>query len=216
MSASPRRSRAGRPSASSRRRASSSGGTCGTSTRQGKAIPPPEDDKPVYPASNTDMCEIALQRALREVGGEGAGAGRHLPGHLHAGRAELQPRRDGAAPPAGVPHGHVRAGDRRRLRRHPVHHRHGEQDDGGRALQDRGGGGLDADLAAAEPRGVHGRDHPRAGPQAAQRVPVRVRVRRRGGRGGAARRRRGGHGHPGDDVGQHARASWSSAAAAGR
>jgi 3-oxoacyl-[acyl-carrier-protein] synthase III len=35
---------------------------------QGKAIPPPLDDKPVYPASNTDMCEIALKRALEQSG----------------------------------------------------------------------------------------------------------------------------------------------------
>jgi 3-oxoacyl-[acyl-carrier-protein] synthase-3 len=34
----------------------------------GKAIPPPEDDLPVYPASNTDMCEIALRRALEQSG----------------------------------------------------------------------------------------------------------------------------------------------------
>ena len=37
---------------------------------QGKAIPPPLDDKLVYPASNTDMCEIALKRALASSGTE--------------------------------------------------------------------------------------------------------------------------------------------------
>lgn len=33
---------------------------------KGTAIPPPLDDKPVYPASNTDMCEVALRRALAQ------------------------------------------------------------------------------------------------------------------------------------------------------
>lgn len=30
----------------------------------GRATPPPAGDKPVYPGSNTDMCEVALRRAL--------------------------------------------------------------------------------------------------------------------------------------------------------
>lgn len=37
---------------------------------RGTAIPPPENDLPVYPSSNTDMCEIALQRALKQSGVE--------------------------------------------------------------------------------------------------------------------------------------------------
>ncbi|MDY7225962.1 3-oxoacyl-ACP synthase III family protein [Hyalangium rubrum] len=38
---------------------------------QGNAIPPPDDDLPVYPATSTDMCEIALRRALTQAGVEG-------------------------------------------------------------------------------------------------------------------------------------------------
>ncbi len=34
---------------------------------QGKAIPPPEDNPPIYPASNTDMCEVALRKALAQA-----------------------------------------------------------------------------------------------------------------------------------------------------
>ncbi|WP_224363543.1 3-oxoacyl-ACP synthase III family protein [Hyalangium versicolor] len=35
---------------------------------KGTAIPPPENDLPIYPASNTDMCEIALRKALGQSG----------------------------------------------------------------------------------------------------------------------------------------------------
>ncbi|QRN92806.1 3-ketoacyl-ACP synthase [Archangium violaceum] len=35
---------------------------------RGRAIPPPEDDLPIYPASNTDMSETALRRALNQSG----------------------------------------------------------------------------------------------------------------------------------------------------
>jgi 3-oxoacyl-[acyl-carrier-protein] synthase III len=37
---------------------------------KGTAIPPPEDDLPVYPATSTDMCEVALRRALEQSGVE--------------------------------------------------------------------------------------------------------------------------------------------------
>ncbi|MDC0711129.1 3-oxoacyl-[acyl-carrier-protein] synthase III C-terminal domain-containing protein [Stigmatella sp. ncwal1] len=37
-------------------------------SEEGRAVPPPEDDLPVYPASNTDMCEVALRRALAQAG----------------------------------------------------------------------------------------------------------------------------------------------------
>ncbi|WNG44387.1 3-ketoacyl-ACP synthase [Archangium minus] len=37
---------------------------------RGQAIPPPERDLPIYPASNTDMCEVALRRALEQAGVE--------------------------------------------------------------------------------------------------------------------------------------------------
>jgi 3-oxoacyl-[acyl-carrier-protein] synthase III len=39
----------------------------------GRAVPPPEDDGHVYPASNTDMCEVALRRALERAGVEAGG-----------------------------------------------------------------------------------------------------------------------------------------------
>jgi 3-oxoacyl-[acyl-carrier-protein] synthase-3 len=35
---------------------------------KGKAIAPPENDLPVYPASNSDICEIALRKALKQSG----------------------------------------------------------------------------------------------------------------------------------------------------
>lgn len=35
---------------------------------RGRAIAPPENDGPVYPASNTDMSEVALRRALAQSG----------------------------------------------------------------------------------------------------------------------------------------------------
>ncbi|HYO59480.1 3-oxoacyl-ACP synthase III family protein [Archangium sp.] len=35
---------------------------------RGQAIAPPENDLPVYPASNTDMSEVALRRALEQSG----------------------------------------------------------------------------------------------------------------------------------------------------
>ncbi|MFL5346160.1 MAG: 3-oxoacyl-ACP synthase III family protein [Hyalangium sp.] len=35
---------------------------------KGQAIPPPEDDLSIYPASNSDMCEIALRKALKQSG----------------------------------------------------------------------------------------------------------------------------------------------------
>lgn len=35
---------------------------------RGRAIAPPEDDRPIYPASNTDMSEVALRRALAQSG----------------------------------------------------------------------------------------------------------------------------------------------------
>ncbi|QRK12873.1 3-ketoacyl-ACP synthase [Archangium violaceum] len=35
---------------------------------RGHAIAPPERDLPIYPASNTDMCEVALRRALEQSG----------------------------------------------------------------------------------------------------------------------------------------------------
>lgn len=35
---------------------------------KGNAIAPPENDLPIYPATNTDMCEIALRKALRQSG----------------------------------------------------------------------------------------------------------------------------------------------------
>ncbi|KFE67945.1 3-oxoacyl-ACP synthase III family protein [Hyalangium minutum] len=38
--------------------------------KEGVAIAPPENDLPVYPASNTDMCEIALRKALVQSGVE--------------------------------------------------------------------------------------------------------------------------------------------------
>ena len=34
----------------------------------GRAIPPPENDGHIYPASNTDMCEVALRKALAQSG----------------------------------------------------------------------------------------------------------------------------------------------------
>ncbi|QDF08746.1 3-oxoacyl-ACP synthase III family protein [Myxococcus xanthus] len=34
----------------------------------GRAIPPPENDGHIYPASNTDMCEVALRKALAQAG----------------------------------------------------------------------------------------------------------------------------------------------------
>lgn len=37
---------------------------------RGMAVPPPEDDLPIYPSNNTDMCEIALRRALTQAGVE--------------------------------------------------------------------------------------------------------------------------------------------------
>jgi 3-oxoacyl-[acyl-carrier-protein] synthase-3 len=37
---------------------------------KGQAIAPPENDLPIYPASNTDMCEIALRKALKQSGVE--------------------------------------------------------------------------------------------------------------------------------------------------
>ncbi|AGC49274.1 beta-ketoacyl-acyl carrier protein synthase [Myxococcus stipitatus DSM 14675] len=36
----------------------------------GRAIPPPEDDGHIYPATNTDMCEVALRKALTGSGVE--------------------------------------------------------------------------------------------------------------------------------------------------
>ncbi|HZI07886.1 MAG TPA: hypothetical protein VEZ71_27960 [Archangium sp.] len=35
---------------------------------RGSALPPPEEQPPVYPASNTDMCEVALRQALTQAG----------------------------------------------------------------------------------------------------------------------------------------------------
>lgn len=35
---------------------------------KGNAIAPPENDLPIYPANNTDMCEIALRKALGQSG----------------------------------------------------------------------------------------------------------------------------------------------------
>jgi 3-oxoacyl-[acyl-carrier-protein] synthase-3 len=35
---------------------------------KGLAIPPPENDLPIYPATNSDMCELALRRALKQSG----------------------------------------------------------------------------------------------------------------------------------------------------
>ncbi|MCK8499653.1 3-oxoacyl-ACP synthase III family protein [Myxococcus fulvus] len=34
----------------------------------GRAVPPPEDDGHFYPATNTDMCEVALRKALESSG----------------------------------------------------------------------------------------------------------------------------------------------------
>ncbi|WP_353619957.1 3-oxoacyl-[acyl-carrier-protein] synthase III C-terminal domain-containing protein [Comamonas sp. JC664] len=34
----------------------------------GRAVPPPENDGHIYPASNTDMCEVALRKALAQSG----------------------------------------------------------------------------------------------------------------------------------------------------
>jgi len=34
----------------------------------GCAVPPPDDDGHIYPASNTDMCEVALRKALAQSG----------------------------------------------------------------------------------------------------------------------------------------------------
>jgi 3-oxoacyl-[acyl-carrier-protein] synthase III len=34
----------------------------------GRAVPPPENDGRIYPAGNTDMCEVALRQALAQAG----------------------------------------------------------------------------------------------------------------------------------------------------
>ena len=135
----------GRRSASTRRPASASAASSGTSTTRPAG---PSRRRTTlgrfYPATNTDMCEVALRRALETAGVEARSWTRifvvtctpdelnfsHDAMELHQ---RLGCREDAFALVVDDGCGGT-----------PYMHRHGAEDDGGRPLPHGGGGGLDA------------------------------------------------------------------------